>query len=193
MKHHIYAEIVVKDKKGVSTRRRYKCNTYVKNFMMLQNAAFNIGAATVTQTNGASASAGALCYGLYIICYGGWSPTAPQGDASYGIHIGTSDVGVSINDYNLGAQIAHGNGAGQLYHYPTTLLDPAVDGNTVTQKISRGFMNNSGAEITVKEIGLVVKTNYFNLLVMIIRDVITPLPIPDGGNATIDVLLKTTA
>jgi len=69
-----------------------------------------------------------------------------------------------------------------------------IDENTVRQLFERTFENKSGADITVKEIGLVVKTNEDNYLVMIIRDVLpTPKTVPAGGSLTIGIQLKTVA
>ena len=116
---------------------------------------------------------------------------AGAGDDTFGIVVGTGDTPVTADDYNLASKIAHGTGAGQLSYGAVTLYDPFVSDYTVKQRIARSFTNNSGADITVKEIGLIVKTSVDNYLVMIIRDVITPLTIPDGGKSMIRYYIKT--
>jgi hypothetical protein len=195
-------EIMVTDKNGkIIEHRKEKSQSLVKNFLMLTNAAFKVSTSTVKDTGGTSRAAGAKnsytwSNGApdYTVGYtgaGGWAPNAPEADATYGIIVGTSDIAVTVDDYNLKAKIAHGNAAGQLYHYGTIMLDPTVAGLTVTQKFMRTFLNNSGAEITVKEIGLVVRIPTDIFLVLIIRDVITPVPVPNGGSLTINYYIKT--
>ena len=190
-------EIEVTDNDGnIIEHRHERSESLVKNFLMLLYACFKIGTATVVDTSGSSQAGAAKCCGDtwsngYCITSwhnsfscgpAGWTPTAPEADDTYGIIVGTSDQPVSVDDYNLISKIAHGDSAGQLYHYATTMLEPTVDGNTVRQRFERTFKNNSGADITVKEIGLVVKTSEDNYLVMIIRDVLsTPVTVSTGG------------
>jgi len=84
---------------------------------------------------------------------------------TYGILVGTSDQAVAISDYNLIAKIAHGSGAGQLYHNAVTINDPVLVGTTEYFTITRAFNNISGTTVTVKEIGLIAQTgSYFTLL-----------------------------
>jgi len=210
MRYEIYINTEVRDKEGkIIEKRKEKCNTYVKNFLMLLNAAFKPGTSDVVDTGGTTRTTGAkYCvtwnwwvqqaggYDRAFTLYGsdgGWTPTAPEADDTYGIIVGTSDQAVSASDYNLISKIAHGDSAGQLYHYATTMLEPTVDGNTVRQRFERTFKNNSGADITVKEIGLVVKTSEDNYLVMIIRDVVTPVTVPAAGSLYVGIELKTVA
>jgi len=188
-------EIEVTDKDGnVVKQIKKKSESLVKNFLILLNAAFKKGTSDVIDTGGTTRAAGAgycVWYNAYVDgtktikgcgTGAGWTPTAPAGDNSYGIIVGTSDQAVSASDYNLISKIAHGNAAGQLYHYATTMLEPTVDGNTVRQRFERDFKNNSSADTTVKEIGLVVKTYSDNYLVMIIRDVLsTFITVPAAG------------
>lgn len=123
--------------------------------------------------------------------------TKPWMDANAGINnplwgavVGTGDTAEDVDDYALAAQIAHGNGAGQLEHL-ATIADPVVSADPIaTFHHRRSFNNNSGGAITVKEIGVYVQTNeslpnvrYF----CIIRDVLdTPDTIPDTGAYQVD-------
>jgi hypothetical protein len=206
MKYSVELEFKVWGINGNKTiHRRQELHTYVKNFLMLTNAAFKVSTSTVKDTGNVSRAASAkhavswskgynVPYTITFGGSGGWAPNAPEADATYGIIVGTSDIAVTVDDYNLKAKIAHGNAAGQLYHYGTTLPDPVdVGGNKIQQELGRVFINNSGAEITVKEIGLVVKTNVDNYLVLIIRDVITPVPVPNGGTLEVSIFITTTA
>jgi hypothetical protein len=206
MKYIVDVKVKVKDSRNnVINTYKHRCNTFVKNFLMLLNAGYKVSTSSVVDTGGTIRSASAkYCVSWYRSWGnnwydiggsgpGGWAASAAEGDATFGIIVGTGTTPVSVTDYKLASKIAHGNGAGQLYHKITILFDPTVDGDTVIQKVSRTFTNNSGADIAVNEIGLVLKTNCDNFLIMVIRDVIIPLNIPSGGEAIIDILLKTTA
>ena len=193
-------EITVRDKNGkVIEHRREESKSLVKNFLLLLNAGFRISTSSVVDTGGTARNTGAgygwhrWYHGSYssIDGYGGWSALAGAGDDTFGIVVGTGDTPVTADDYNLASKIAHGTDAGQLSYNESVLYDPVVTGTAVRQEFRRQFTNNSGADITVKEIGLIVKTNYDNYLVMIIRDVITPLTIPDGGKSMIRYYIKT--
>jgi hypothetical protein len=93
------------------------------------------------------------------------------GDASYGIQVGTGTAANSTSTYALASQIANGTGSGQLsygshgYNWST---------GTTSTTVARSFINNSGASITVSEVGLVWKSNYDNPAeFLMIRDVLS--------------------
>jgi hypothetical protein len=86
--------------------------------------------------------------------YAGMYIKAALGDATLGVVLGTGDTPVTISDYKLETQIAHGNGAGQLYHAIMVFDAFEVVGSTARFKSKRLFSNNSGNTITVKESGL---------------------------------------
>jgi len=192
-------EIIVRDKNGkIIEHRREESKSLVKNFLLLLNAAFRISYSTVVDTSGTAQNASTKChYGEWgndkrlRKCYGGWAPSAGEGRDSFGIVIGTGDTPVTADDYNLESKIAHGIGAGQLYYYETVLYSPVIAETEITQEFRRAFRNGSGADITVKEIGLIVNIVCDNYKVMIIRDVITPLTIPDGATYTVKYFIKT--
>jgi len=126
-------------------------------------------------------------------------------DSTYGIVVGTGTTPPTPNDYNLENQIVNGTGNGQLIYghhiispapvsngssdiyittsAPTSGLLP-VSGNTTSWKISRTFTNNSGASITVSEVGLmnyiILSPNSYNALLT--HDLLSsPITIPNGG------------
>jgi len=193
-------EITVRDKNGkVIEHRREESKSLVKNFLLLLNAAFRISTSSVVDTGGTAQNAGARyywsrwCNAAYgtVAGYGGWSALAGEGDDTFGIVVGTGNTPVTADDYNLESKIAHGTDAGQLSYNETILYGPFVTGTAVVQVFRRQFTNNSGTDITVNEIGLIVKTSGDNYLVMIIRDVINSLTIPDGGKCMIRYYIKT--
>jgi hypothetical protein len=80
---------------------------------------------------------------------------SPANDNTYGIMVGTSSTAVAVTDTALGARIAHGTGAGQL-SYGAMTFDPTTttSGSSVFFNCMRVFTNNSGADITIEEVGL---------------------------------------
>jgi len=91
---------------------------------------------------------------------------APATNANYGIRVGTGTNPVSISDYNLQTPIAHGNGAGQLYHQGVVISSVTIAGNEAYLTIQRNFNNNSGASITVQEAGLISFTGLYYFLLL---------------------------
>ena len=107
-----------------------------------------------------------------------------------GIVIGTTNTPVDITDNKMLAQIAHGTGSGQMTYasmvLPTniTISDP-----NATFVISRNFNNNSGATITVREVGIYTDmTRTVGSLgdFCMVRDVPTELAVVDGGGAQVE-------
>lgn len=81
---------------------------------------------------------------------------------THGIIVGTGTTAVTIDDYNVETPIAHGNGAGQLA-YGAVNFDTGLtaDGsNSYYFYCSRTFANNSGGNITIGNVGLVVRSTY---------------------------------
>lgn len=183
-------EIVVRDKYGkIIEQRHEESKSLVKNFALLLNALFNVSTKSVVDLSGASV-AGSAKSGI-ANTPGGWSPIAGGGGTICSIMVGTGTAAVSADDYKLAAKISHGTGTGQLIYYFSAIYDPVIDGTTVKQEIRRAFKNDSGADITVNEIGLIVKTNVDIFLVLIIRDVIAPLTIPNGATYTVKYYIQT--
>jgi hypothetical protein len=124
----------------------------------------------VTNTNNVSAR-----WGSYGDCF-----TAATGVATNGIIVGSSGQVFSFEDYNLISQITHGITAGTLHYGQTNsgaVSVPAWDLPTrkFTVVNERYFNNDSGGNITVREIGLVsrdVKLNYSTDQYLYARDVL---------------------
>jgi len=97
----------------------------------------------------------------------------------------------------LGSKIGHGTGSGQLLYNPMTFEDITnPSGNILQFRMTRVFTNNSGADITVKEFGLLAKgkDNTDNpRSFLIARDVLSePITIPDGYSLTLRYIVKIT-
>lgn len=125
---------------------------------------------------------------------------AGASDSNKGIQVGTGSAAPTPADYKLGTLITTGNGAGQLAYAADVLTPPSTSGQTTSFVISRNFTNNSGAPITVTEIGLAalcyVWDNTNNVetgeIILLARDVLgTAQTINDGqssqGTYTISV------
>jgi len=121
---------------------------------------------------------------------------APSTNDDFGVLIGTDDTAVDIADYALGAKIIEGSGSGQMNYGSHSTVSPVSDvGNTYSYAgITRTISNNSGASITVKEVGLVWSsywdtsaTRYFLLL----REVLgSPISVADGEILTVTIRVK---
>jgi hypothetical protein len=108
---------------------------------------------------------------------------AASGDASFGIVVGTSTTPVSITDYRLGALISHGTGAGQLLYGAVAVTSIEVIGSMARFYVTRLLTNNSGADITVNEVGL-VERGYANHPILLDRTLATFI-VPNGGSRNV--------
>jgi len=100
----------------------------------------------ITQTNGTVTSALAM-----------FSAAGGPGDASDGIMIGTSNAANSPSTYALSSQIPSGTSSGQMQYGAMSTASLVISGNTVSFTANRTFTNNSGASITVAEVGIYYK------------------------------------
>jgi hypothetical protein len=119
-------------------------------------------------------------------------------DSTYGIVVGTGTATPTPMDYALGNQIQNGTGNGQL-QYSAHTISPApapasvndqtttpssgvlpVSGKTTSFQVSRQFTNQSGASITVSEVGIIAKISDWyqsgnqSVYVLIIHDLLSP-------------------
>jgi len=122
-------------------------------------------------------------------------------DSSYGIVVGTGTATPTPNDYALRNQIVNGTGSGELV-YSAHSVSPSpgtselqagtstpsvgvlnVSGNTTSLQISRQFTNQSGASITVSEVGIISESLVTSTLVtneLIIHDLLSsPVTVPN--------------
>ena len=129
-------------------------HSFLYNFIgWLQIIAGNISASTSTSyylsggklTDTANASAA-----LYAA---EWF-NAASGDSRYGIVIGTGNTANSTSTIALQSQIANGTSSGQMSYGANNYTAITTSGSTVSFQMNRTFTNNSGASITVAEVGL---------------------------------------
>jgi hypothetical protein len=117
-----------------------------------------------------------------------WNYTAQMnagaGVSAYGIVAGAMDTPVTRDDYKLGSQISHGNASGQLMYGAMSWDSPIAYGTGYLIRGIRVFTNNSGGDVTVKEIGCYasIAGYYF----CFIRDVLSaPVTVPNGYSWTV--------
>jgi len=128
-------------------------------------------------------------------------------DSTYGIVVGTGTATPTPNDYNLGNKILNGKSSGQLVYgshslspapgtsqlgpsstTPTTgVLTPS--GNITSFQVSRTFQNQSGASITVSEVGIISNSVGYGFVtnpVLLIHDLLSSqITIPNNAVLTI--------
>ena len=107
--------------------------------------------------------------------------SAPAGDDTHGILVGTSTTAPTSTDTDLNIQIADGSAAGQLDYQAMIFPSIVVIAGGRRAVCSRQLDNNSGGLITVEEIAIVVRqaTTSGVELFLILHDLITSA-IADG-------------
>lgn len=101
-----------------------------------------------------------------------------------GIVVGTDDTAFSKEQYALGAIVAHGTGSGQLVYQASAFDSKAYASKVWTATSKRIFNNNSGGDITVKEVGLY--SDYGNNTFLTERSVLDPtVTVPNGAQLTV--------
>jgi len=113
-------------------------------------AVYNITISGITTTSGTAESLTAV-----------FSAGAGTGNSDAGIVIGTSNAANSPSTYALSSQIPNGTSSGQMQYGATNVAALATSGNIVSFQANRTFTNNSGASITVAEVGIYM-INYYS-------------------------------
>ena len=153
-----------------------------------------IASTTVTDTDGLSKTVWTEWYasGTYR---GGGTPMAmgaPDNDSSFGVVVGSGTTPVSPSDYNPSSLIPHGTSTGQLDYEPHTVTSSYSSTSSYVE-ISRSFVNRSGADVIVREVGLISRSYWKDLSAvrqdikyLIARDVLpNPILIPNLSSLTV--------
>jgi len=172
----LFIDVVVRDKDGiVLAHNKQEGHSFVRQWIeghsfSLRNISFD-----VTLIGGGSGAVGTSCHIASAV-----------GQSGYGVVCGTGDTAVTINDYTLESQIIHGAGAGQLSHSIVTQIFVGVNGSNIETTHARTFTNNSGSEITVKEVGLYLRVRGVGTVWMGARDILaSPAAVPNSGTLTV--------
>ena len=110
----------------------------------------------LSQVNVALADTGGFVQTVYADAVT-FRATSALGDNTHGPQVGTGNTPVAMTNNKLETQIAHGNGAGQLYHEATQFIAPATSGPDRSFLVYRLLTNNSAGIIQIREIGLAGK------------------------------------
>lgn len=180
----LYYELIVKDKDGkLLSHVKQPARSWLKQWSQLIYGGMSGVAQSVLDTNGVS-RVQSVTYDLLNIA-------GLAGNANLGVVVGTGIDPVTINDYRLQSQVAHGTGAGQLAHQATEIIyPPSVSGSECYFQVKRIFVNGSGGLVLVNEIGVygAITSAY---PACIIRDVLVgTVNIPDGGSMTVIYRVK---
>ena len=122
---------------------------------------------------------------------------ALSGDDSFGIVVGSGTTNVSPTDSSLASKISNGTGSGQL-SYQTHTTNSSFSSSSSFIQISRTFINNSGADVVVREVGLIAR-NFFrdnsgvknDAKILIARDVLpNPVTVKPLGSLNVTYTLS---
>jgi len=144
---------------------RGESKSFLKNFGivlagMLKNTGAGDARKFVVVTNTAGASANVYVedsFGTDVRYFGVMGFYAGDNDDSYGILVGSGSTPVSPSDYALASKIPHGTGSGQLDYDTHNVLSGYGDTSGYVE-IYRSFVNKSGGDVVVREVGLVARS-----------------------------------
>ncbi|RLI87201.1 MAG: hypothetical protein DRP01_02525 [Archaeoglobales archaeon] len=176
-----YVRAIVKDRAGrvLKDTGWKETNTLTKNFYAFLGCAMKEENTPCTRVDGTAGTIERPVGGTHAFM----ELFGYEGNDDGGLLVGTGTTEPTRDDYALESKIPHGTGAGQLYYYTTSI----IHGPDYVE-VRRTFANQSGADITVREVGLVAC--YYDVDVsayryaLIARSLFT-ITIPDGGSATL--------
>ncbi|GAH41518.1 unnamed protein product, partial [marine sediment metagenome] len=176
--------VVVRDRQGkVVSRERRRSKSFLKQWNQLVYVQMEQGVLSITDTGGISRSISPDLDNFIM--------NADAGVTTYGSRVGTGTTAVAIDDYALDTPIAEGTGVDEMNHLVCTVATSAVAAPSCSFEVSRSIVNNSPAEITVREAGIYMKMGTYYCCAT--RDVfITPRAVPIGGTITVDWTLQVT-
>lgn len=118
------------------------------------------------------------------------------GDDTHGVVVGTNatETAEDNENYKLDTKILHSatGEAGKLNYQAVTLVKARVVGANVDLDVTRPFLNETAATITVKEIGIICKNSTDTKYHLLLRDVVTPQDVLAGYTLTVVYTLRTT-
>jgi hypothetical protein len=200
---NIEYEVEVRDKNGKLINKKHaKSHSWLKQFIQMLMAEWqytyggsNPPAVTINDETGTGRAMPSPYNVAYYYC--AFAVNAPAGSSEYGVKVGGGDTPNSLLTYALASPISHGTGSGQLAygaHTIESVINPS--GNDLTFRVTRVFTNNSGASVTVKEIGITAKRydqGGTARTFLFVRDVLpSPSSVPDGATLTIRYTVKIT-
>jgi hypothetical protein len=183
----MYLDLEVKMPDGEITEHRHqRSKSFVRNAHNLffhaiagypmSDGTWGDGYVNMKNTGG-SLSSGSIRSFCFATDSNGQGFLSPGSANDFGIVVGTGTGAESFDSYALGTKIPIGNGIGQLYTLRSE--DPVDSYTSLTKKrtLVRYFNNNSGATISLGEIGLigrVITGGDTSMYALFSRDLVTP-------------------
>jgi hypothetical protein len=197
-------EVEVRDKNGKLINRQHgKSHSWLKQFIQIIMAewqySYLLTSNPPTVTVNDETGTGRNMPTAYSVSFNAaaWAVNAPAGSSEYGVKVGSGDTPNSLTTYALSTPISHGSSFGQLAygaHTIESVTNPS--GYDLTFRVIRVFTNNSGASVTVKEIGISTKRcdqGGTPRTFLFVRDVLpSPSSVPDGATLTVRYTVKIT-
>lgn len=110
--------------------------------------------------------------------------TGPLATATRGIVVGTGTTAVTVGDTKLQTQVLEGAAANLIHHILEEFTTPATSGSTRSFKATRLFLNDSGSDIVINEVGYYMLTSGWNFCLA--RDIVSPgITVVNLGSLTV--------
>ncbi len=184
-------KIEVKDKNGKTVR------TIVKNKDPICDGLYGILVALISKNSLSITDPSGTSWTFATVDFTKTNALAPAGDDSYGVVVGNGSGTPSYSDNDLFSKIPNGTSSGQLQYGDSSIYQPAPSGNTLIIGVTRTFTNNSGGDINISEIGLLLSLsgtdpngNAITEPTLILHDTFTPVTVPNGGSITITYYIR---
>ena len=198
---HLDWNIEVKDKSGKCLYvKSGKSKSLLRNFMYWLQSFFqiadgnNAGSFTAPDTSNTSRT---FNYATLSYQSNHGAFCAPVTISAYGLRVGKLDTAVTAADFEMATLIPHGTATDNLSYGAQTFEVVTVVGTTTSFRVTRPFTNNTGATVTIKEIGaaLAMKdTANASRYLCFLRDVLaSSVPVPDGSTFTLRYTFSVTA
>lgn len=169
----------------------------VSNFMYLLYGALACTTnPNVVDTSNTVRTAGSYFSGSSYGWRNGETSDPALGVDTYGIQVGSNATAVALSDYKLNTQITHGTGAGQLKYSGQSGFGPISSGSSRAFRLSRYFTNDSGGDVTIREVGLVQRPNSSGgviYLVLVCRDLTGDIVVSDTNAVPVEFTWQVTA
>ena len=165
-----------KDERGKLRKTREKrCHSYVLALIDTLEASFKQAAEAGTTLDTGN-TARAISNGSPVL-----GLDSAAGATLKGIVVGTGTDAVTIADYKLKTLIAHGGGANTLSYGAMAVGAAGTSGSSRRVTLSRTLTNNSGADITIHEVGIYAMCGAWYFC---IEHQLNDKTIANGANAT---------
>jgi hypothetical protein len=185
-------EVIVRDSSGKITKRLRGSNSLLANAAkILYQAGFQNTTVSVQDTTNTARVCGWTGSGSPSYIQRGGAANVD----SNGIQVGSGTNAVAAADYALQTLIAHGVGGGQLQYQAQSETAPSISVNQAFFDIKRVFINGSGGDVNINEIGAAficwVGASPYNVL--FIRDKLSStIVVPNAGQVQIKYTLYLT-